>query len=76
MTNPSIQPDIIDVKELQKILQIGCSTAYRLLKSGEIPSFKIGNIYKIPRKSLQLYVDAKLNTNIFTDEFVSRVADL
>ena len=48
--------DIISVKELCDILQIGKNTAYNLLKTGHIHSIKIGSTYKIPKKYLIDYI--------------------
>ena len=45
-------PDLLDVGHIQKILQIGRSTAYNLLKSGELRSLRIGTIYRIPKTFL------------------------
>ncbi len=41
--------DILTVKELCEVLCIGKNTAYKLLKSGEIKSVRIGKVYKIPK---------------------------
>ena len=49
-------PDVLSVKQLCEILDIGKNTAYRLLQSGEIKSIKIGKVYKIPKKSLKDYI--------------------
>ena len=48
--------DILTVKDLCEILGIGKNTAYRLLKSGEIKSVRIGKVYKIPKKCLINYL--------------------
>ena len=48
--------DVLAVKELCEILGIGKNTAYRLLQSGEIPSVRIGNQYKIPKRYLKEYL--------------------
>jgi len=48
--------DILTVKELCEILGIGKNTAYRILKSGEIKSVRIGKVYKIPKKYLKEYL--------------------
>ena len=50
-------PDILSVKQLCEILDIGKNTAYRLLQSGEIKSIKIGKVYKIPKKEVRRYID-------------------
>ena len=49
-------PDVLSVKQLCEILDIGKNTAYRLLQSGEIKSIKIGKVYKIPKKSIKDYI--------------------
>ena len=50
-------PDILSVKQLCEILDIGKNTAYRLLQSGEIKSIKIGKVYKIPKKEIRKYIN-------------------
>ena len=44
--------DILTVKELCDVLCVSKNTAYKLLKSGEIKSVRIGKVYKIPKKML------------------------
>ena len=53
--------DILSVKELCEILHIGKNTAYRLLQSGEIPSVRIGKVYKIPKQAVEKYLKYGLN---------------
>ena len=48
--------DILTVKELMDFLAIGKNTAYELLKSGAIKSFRIGRCYKVSKKSVLEYV--------------------
>ncbi len=55
-TNESI---LISMEEFQSMLGIGKNTAYNLLKSGEIACFKIGKTWKIPRQSINDYINAK-----------------
>lgn len=50
-------PDILSVKQLCEILDIGKNTAYRLLQSGAIKSIKIGKVYKIPKKEILKYIN-------------------
>lgn len=39
-----------------EFLNIGKNTLYRLLNSGEISAFKIGKVWKIPKKSFEEYI--------------------
>lgn len=45
-------PDLLSVKDVQKALRIGRSTAYKLLESGELQSFKIGSTYRVTKTYL------------------------
>lgn len=51
--------DILDVNQFMEYLNIGKTTAYKLLRSGEIRVFRIGKVYKIPRKSVDEYIEKK-----------------
>lgn len=48
--------DIIAIDDLMEMLNIGRNYAYELLRSGQIKSFKIGKVYKIPKKSIEQYI--------------------
>lgn len=55
--------EILSVAVLMRKLHIGKNTAYHLLKSGQISHFQIGNIYKIPRKSFDEYINSQCTKN-------------
>lgn len=48
--------DIVTIEELQEMLRIGRSTAYKLLRSGQIKALHNGRIWLIPKKSVIEYV--------------------
>jgi excisionase family DNA binding protein len=48
--------DIITIDDLMDMLNIGRNYAYELLRSGKIKSFKIGKVYKIPKISIQQFI--------------------
>ena len=52
-------PDILTVDQLCEAFQIGKNTAYELLNSGQIKAIKMGNIWKISKRSLIDYVIGK-----------------
>lgn len=54
-------PDVLEVKDLQKMLQIGRNTALRLLSNGDIKSFRIGNRYKVLKTSVIEYICLQLS---------------
>lgn len=51
---------LVTIDELCEILMIGKNTAYSLLKSGAIKSFKINRIWKIPRSSIDEYITKQI----------------
>ena len=56
--------NILTVEELMELLNIGKNTAYSLLESGEIKAFRIGRMWKIPRKSVYEYINKKINVKL------------
>lgn len=49
--------DIVSVEQLMEMLQIGQVLAYKLVKSGEIKSRKVGREYKIPKVNVIAYLN-------------------
>ena len=56
---------LITIDELCDQLMIGQTTAYRLLKAGKIPCFRINRIWKIPRQSIEDYIRQECNAFSF-----------
>ena len=52
--------EIMKFEEVMEYLNIGKSTLYKLLRSREITSFKIGKVWKIPRKSVEDYIKKQM----------------
>ena len=48
--------DVLVPTELQEILGVGRNFAYSLLKSGEIPSLRVGKKYRIPKDAVLHYL--------------------
>ena len=48
--------DILTLKELQKLLHIGKNTALRVVQSGEIEAFWVGNQWRIARENVIRYL--------------------
>ena len=49
-------PDVLEVKDLQRALGIGKSSAYSLIETGRISSFRIGRVFKIPKSAVIQYI--------------------
>ena len=54
--------DILSPEEAIIELQIGKNVIYTLLASREHKAFKVGRNWKIPRKSIDEFIDKKITT--------------
>lgn len=57
MWNFPEEPELITFEELCETLMIGRNTAYKLLKSGKLKAFKIGRVWKIPKRAVSDYIN-------------------
>ena len=48
--------DVVNVDEMSKMLKVGKSTAYKLLRKNRIRHFRIGVDYKIPKYFILQYL--------------------
>ena len=51
--------DLITIEDLCDILHIGKNAAYRLLSEGELKSFRLGRVWKIPKIALMQFITEK-----------------
>ena len=49
-------PLVLKVEDLMPILSIGRNMAYKLVRTGQIYSVRIGRSYRIPRNALEDYL--------------------
>jgi len=54
-------PDVLTPGEVQKMLGIGPRLTYRLLRSGQIPSVRMGRLYRVPKVAVIDYLCASEN---------------
>ncbi|MBE7033360.1 MAG: helix-turn-helix domain-containing protein [Ruminococcaceae bacterium] len=52
--------DILSPEEAMDELRIGKNSIYELLNSGKLKGFKVGRNWKIPRKSIDNYIDKNI----------------
>ena len=53
------RPMLLTVKDLEAELQLGRTRTYELVRSGVIPTIRIGRAVRIPREALRRWVDAQ-----------------
>ena len=49
-------PDVLDVRQVSKLLGISTKTVYHLLHNGSITSLKVGREFRIPKVNVMKYV--------------------
>ena len=55
--------NVLTAYEAMDYLGIGENTLYKLLNSGELKAFRIGRVWKIPRKEIEKYIDKSIESN-------------
>jgi excisionase family DNA binding protein len=50
---------LLTVEEAARRLGIGRSLAWRLVRSGELPSVRLGRLVRVPERKLQAWLDWK-----------------
>ena len=58
-----MENEIMRFEEVMEFLSIGKNTLYTLLNNKEINAFKIGKVWKIPKKSVEEYIERKVKEN-------------
>ena len=48
---------LLTITDLREILNIGRNAAYDLLNRGDIPAFRIGRNWKIPKEAVIFYLN-------------------
>ena len=51
--------DVVTIEDIMKMLHLGRTTVYELLKSGVISSVKIGKKYIVPKQSIINFITVK-----------------
>ncbi len=49
--------DILTIRDLQKLLNIGRNTALRLVQSGDVEAFKVGRQWRVTKKEIVKYIN-------------------
>jgi excisionase family DNA binding protein len=54
--------ELIDLRELQRILSIGRTKAHSLVASGDIPSIRVGRSIRIDRRDLDAWLERQMHS--------------
>ena len=56
------EPALLRVAEVARIIGFGRTKTYLMIRTGEIPSIEIDGNIRVPRRSLQAWLDQKINS--------------
>ena len=56
-------PDVLTVEEVQKVLRIGRTQTYSLIRNGRIPAMRIGKSFRIPKSKLLEFMQQECYNN-------------
>ncbi len=59
MANKKEEIEVLTVEEVASLLKLSKITIYRLIKTGEIPAYKIGASWRVNKKDLESYIESK-----------------
>ena len=49
-------PEVLDVKQVSKVLGVSTKTIYKLIRKGILSSMKVGREFRVPKVALMRYV--------------------
>ncbi len=52
-------PDVLTIEQVREVYGLGENAAYRAVKTGEIPSFRIGKLIRFSKSALKEALDGK-----------------
>lgn len=64
----TVEDDILTIEEVAKYLRVSERTVYDWAQKGEIPSGKIGTVWRFKRSEIEKWVNERLTSNIKPEE--------
>jgi excisionase family DNA binding protein len=58
-SDPSATSDLMTIKEVAQYFNVSSTTIFRLLKSGNLPAFKVGNKWRFHRREIDEWSTAQ-----------------
>jgi excisionase family DNA binding protein len=50
------QDEVLDAKDVAKMLKVGYRTVLRLAERGELPYFRVGDLWRFERKDVEEFI--------------------
>ncbi len=55
--NAAAEEEFLTVEQIQDLLQVGRTFAYSLIRSGELPSYRVGRLLRVRRQDVERWLE-------------------
>ena len=52
------EEELLTVEQVQELLKVGRTFAYALVRSGELPSYRVGRLIRIRRRDVERWLES------------------
>ena len=56
-SNVTTSEELLTVEQVQELLKVGRTFAYSLVRSGELPSYRVGRLIRIRRRDVERWLE-------------------
>jgi excisionase family DNA binding protein len=57
VTNATYAEELLTVEQVQELLKVGRTFAYSLIRSGELPSYRVGRLVRVRRRDMERWLE-------------------
>jgi excisionase family DNA binding protein len=58
-TSAAASEELLTVEQVQELLKVGRTFAYSLVRSGELPSYRVGRLLRIRRRDMENWLESR-----------------
>jgi excisionase family DNA binding protein len=57
VTSATYADELLTVEQVQELLKVGRTFAYSLIRSGELPSYRVGRLVRVRRRDMERWLE-------------------
>jgi excisionase family DNA binding protein len=57
ITKATYAEELLTVEQVQELLKVGRTFAYSLIRSGELPSYRVGRLVRVRRRDMERWLE-------------------
>jgi excisionase family DNA binding protein len=55
--NTAVEEELLTVDQVQELLKVGRTLTYSLIKSGQLPSYRVGRLLRVRRRDVDRWLE-------------------